>query len=235
MQVNDIVRILALETAVQPGSIALLESARLVARLDLAADSRTTRSLMPAIHGQLAVLGWKVTDVELVAVSQGPGSFTGLRVGVTVAKTLAYAIGAEVMGIDTLEVIARQSISSDNQSESLWAIMDAHRQQLFCAKYERDAEGGWQLAQPPHLLGIAAWLEQIEAGDVISGPPVEKLRAQIHPQAILEDVANFAPRATTVGQLAAKAYQQGRREDLWGLTPKYLRLSAAEEKRAARR
>ena len=236
LQVIDTVRILALETAVQPGSIALLESAQFVARLDLAKDSRTTRSLMPAIHGQLVVLGWKVTDLELVAVSQGPGSFTGLRVGVTVAKTLAYAVGAEVLGIDTLEVIARQSIRSMNQSEpqSLWAIMDAHRQQLFCAKYERDAQGGCQLTQPPHVIGIDTWLEQVHAGDVVSGPPVEKLRPRIHSQAILEDTANFAPRATTVGELAAKAFQQGRRDDLWGLIPKYLRQSAAEEHRAAR-
>lgn len=235
LQVIDIVRILALETATQPGSIALLEGGRPVAQCDLAKESRTTRSLIPAIQGQLAVLGWQATDLELVAVSQGPGSFTGLRVGVTVAKTLAYAIGAEVMGIDTLEVIARQSTRPEHQSESqsLWAIMDAHRQQLFCARYACDAQVGWRLEQPSHLIDIAAWFEQVQAGDVVAGPPVEKLRSEIHPQAILEDAANCAPRATTVGELAAEAYQQGRRDDHWDLIPNYLRLSAAEEKRAA--
>ncbi len=235
LQVIDIVRILALETAIQPGSIALLERAQPVARCDLAKDSRTTRSLMPAIQSQLAILGWKVTDLELVAVSQGPGSFTGLRVGVTVAKTLAYAIGAEVMGIDTLAVIARQATRPENTpaSRSLWSIMDAHRQQLFCAKYQREAEGEWQLARPSHVIGIDAWLDQVQAGDVVTGPPTAKVIARLHPQAILEDAANFAPRAVTVGELAAEAYQQGRRDDLWGLLPTYLRLSAAEEKRAA--
>ena len=111
--------------------------------------------------------------------------------------------------------------------------MDAQRQQLFCARYERDVAGDWQLTQPSHVIGIEAWLEQIQAGDVVSGPFVDKVRSRIHPQTNVEDAANFAPRATTVGELAAEAYQQGRRDDLWGLIPKYLRLSAAEEKRAA--
>ncbi len=233
LQVINIVRILALETAKQPGSIALLEGARPVAQCELAKDGRTTRTLIPAIHSQLAGLGWNVNDLELVAVSQGPGSFTGLRVGITVAKTLAYAIGANVMGIDTLAVIARQSNCSVTESKTLWTVMDAQRQQLFCARYERDVAGDWQLAEPSHVIGIEAWLEQIQAGHVVSGPLVDKVRSRIHPQAIVEDAANFAPRATTVGELAAEAFQQGRRDDLWGLIPNYLRLSAAEEKRAA--
>lgn len=189
---------------------------------------------MPAIHSQLVELGWKPADLDLVAVSQGPGSFTGLRVGVTVAKTLAYAVGAEVMGIDTLEVIARQSKASDFPADTpaLWAVMDAQRRQLFCAKYDRDAQGGWQLAAPPHVLAIDDWLKKVRPGDVVSGPPVAQLRAGLNPLAICAEAANFAPRAVTVGELAAEAFQNGRRDDLWGLVPKYLRLSAAEEKRA---
>lgn len=225
-----------METAVQPGSIALLEKGQLISQRVLAADVRTTRSLMPAIQSQLANLGWKPANLDLVAVSQGPGSFTGLRVGVTVAKTLAYAIGAEVMGIDTLEVIARQSKASDfpPEAQTQWVVMDAQRQQLFCANYDRAPDGGWQLARPPHVLGIDVWLEKIRRDDIVSGPPVEKLRARMSASAIFADAANFAPRATTVGEIAAVAFQEGRRDDLWGLVPKYHRLSAAEEKRAAR-
>lgn len=228
-------RILALETAVQPGSVALLENTRIVSQFGLAADVRTTRSIIPAIAAQLAAFGWKATELDLVAVSQGPGSFTGLRVGITVAKTLAYATGAAVLGIDTLEAIARQSKPAEFPSETraLWAIMDAQRQQLFCARFDRGERDDWRLAQSPHVLGIDQWLEKTQAGEVVAGPPVEKLRSRINPQAIFAEAENFAPRAATVGELAAEAFQRGRRDDVWALVPKYYRISAAEEKRAA--
>jgi len=236
LQVIDIVRILALETAIQPGSVALLEKSRIVAQSELPNGIRTTQSLMPAIQGLLEQQGWMAADLQLVAVSQGPGSFTGLRVGVTVAKTLAYALGAEVIGIDTLSVIAKQSQATETPSstQSLWSVMDAQRQQLFCARYRFDPAAGWQSVQPPHILDVEVWLEKIEAGDIVSGPPVKKLSARIHPAAIQAALVQLAPRATTVGQMAAEAYQQGQRHDLWGLVPMYHRLSAAEEKHAAK-
>jgi len=234
LQVNEIVRILALETAVQPGSIALLENAEIVAQMDLAAGTRTTRTLIPAIHRKLDELGWPVGGLDLVAVSQGPGSFTGLRVGITVAKTLAYAVGADVLGVETLDVIARQVVppSPNLATRSLWTVMDAQRQQLFCAKYECGDDEAWRLVDPLRVVDIAWWLESISDGDIVSGPPIEKLRDRMRPGVTQADPTQRAPRATTVGEIAWHAHQLGRRDDVWGLVPKYHRLSAAEEKRA---
>src|SRR4030042_1258471 len=99
-------RILALETTDKAGSVAAMADGNLLAELTLGQTQRSAQSRAPAMLALLKQVGWRPADVQLVAVSVGPGSFTGLRVGVTTAKVFAYAIGAEVLAIDTLETIA---------------------------------------------------------------------------------------------------------------------------------
>jgi tRNA threonylcarbamoyladenosine biosynthesis protein TsaB len=106
------VKILSLETTDLSGSVAASDSSKLLLELELNTSQRSAQSLAPAINSLLQQVGWKPADVELVAVTVGPGSFTGLRVGVTTAKTFAYAVGAEVLGIDTLETIAANVVGT---------------------------------------------------------------------------------------------------------------------------
>src|SRR5687768_6416743 len=108
-------RILALETSGRSGSVAALIGqvvpvrTRVIGQQALDDHQRNAQSLAPAIRSLLDVAGWRPADVQLVAVTAGPGSFTGLRVGVTTAKVFAYATSAAVLGVDTLEVIAQQA------------------------------------------------------------------------------------------------------------------------------
>lgn len=103
-------RILALETSSTSGSLALAdESGRLLAQRRLPRRPRVAQTLIPAIDEMFRAAGWRPSDVGLVAVVHGPGSFTGLRVGVTAAKTFAYALRIDLLGVDTLEVLAWQA------------------------------------------------------------------------------------------------------------------------------
>ncbi|MCC6126687.1 MAG: tRNA (adenosine(37)-N6)-threonylcarbamoyltransferase complex dimerization subunit type 1 TsaB [Pirellulales bacterium] len=99
-------KILALETTDLSGSVAASDGSNVLLELELNPQQRSARSLAPAVKSLLQQVGWRPADVQLVAVTVGPGSFTGLRVGVTTAKTFAYAAGAEIVAIDTLETIA---------------------------------------------------------------------------------------------------------------------------------
>ena len=130
-------RTIALESSHSSGSIALFEAERLLAELDLGAKEqgggqRTAQSLVPALQSMLRHAGWKPRDVELIAITDGPGSFTGLRAGVTTAKVFAYATGAKVVAANTLEVVAAQA---NVISARLWVVMDAQRQQVFVAQF----------------------------------------------------------------------------------------------------
>ena len=120
-------RILALETTERIGSVAASDGDNLLLCNDLNRDERGAQSLAPGIRDLLDQVGWGPADVELVAVTQGPGSFTGLRIGLTTAKVFAYATGAALLGIDTLRVIAART--PDNVDDLAVAI-DAQRGDL---------------------------------------------------------------------------------------------------------
>src|SRR5262245_23721817 len=102
-------RILILETSSRVGQVALAEGETLrgVRRLDEA--GRHARDLAPAVRGLLAEAGWTAKMLDAVIVSRGPGSYTGLRVGIMSAKALAYATGCALVAIETFTAIARQA------------------------------------------------------------------------------------------------------------------------------
>jgi tRNA threonylcarbamoyladenosine biosynthesis protein TsaB len=148
-------------------------------------------------------------------------------VGVTTAKTLAYAVDAEVVGINTLEVIATQT--PENVAR-LWAVMDAQRRQVFAARFERDANGCWQTAEPTKIIDEEKWLNLLEEDEWISGPVLHRLADEIPSNVSIVDRAIWAPKATTVGSIAQRRYLAGDRDDVWQLVPHYFRKSAAAEK-----
>jgi tRNA threonylcarbamoyladenosine biosynthesis protein TsaB len=166
-----------------------------------------------------------------VAVTAGPGSFTGLRVGITTAKAFAYATGAEVLGIDTLEVLARQAPA---HARVVQAVIDAQRQELFAATFERPdiatALNRRPQAASPQIMPIDAWLASLKPGDVVIGPVLSKLREHLPPEVQIAPESCWTPMAGSVGRIAARLYAAGERGDLWRLAPTYLRRSAAEEK-----
>ena len=223
--------ILALETSDLSGSVAALIDQRLVACRDLDHAMRSAQSLAPAISELLAEIGWRPSDVQLVAVGVGPGSFTGLRVGVTTAKMFAYAVNAEVLGVNTLEVIAWQT---PVEIREMWAVLDAQREQVFAGHFSRAAGGAWQWQGESRLLDNDAWLAKIAAGQAVSGPGLAKLVDRIPAAALVIDRALWTPKAATVGALAWQHYQSGRRDDLGRIVPQYFRQSTAEEKLASR-
>jgi tRNA threonylcarbamoyladenosine biosynthesis protein TsaB len=183
--------------------------------------------LAPALRDLLNKVGWAAQSIELVSVTSGPGSFTGLRIGVTTAKTLAYAVGSEIIGVDTLDVLAAQAKSPAGR---LWPIIDAQRQEVFTAAFEVSQDGVPRRVGDTVVMKQENWLAELRAGDCVTGPRLRTLAARLPADitAAPEDV--WQPTAATVGQVAWQAYQAGQRDDVWKLLPNYHRLSAAEEK-----
>lgn len=230
-------KILALETSGMSGSVATLDTATGEGPrgLKLPDDQRSARALAPTIRQAFTEAGWKPSDVNVVAVTVGPGSFTGLRIGITTAKLLAYAWKADLVAVDTLDVLARQADADPAiaNATTLHAILDAHRQELFHARYLRfGSASGWQRVTDSHLMATDAWLASLQSGNAAVGPMIPRLAARLPADAVLASPERHEPQAATVAQLAAELHQQGRRDDPYQLRPRYLRLAAAEEKRA---
>ncbi len=218
--------ILSLETSSLHGSIAAYKDDQLIEYVKLSDQQRTAQSLAPAVAQLLRHVGWQPTDVELIAVTTGPGSFTGLRVGVTMAKTFAYATGAEVIGVNTLDVIAHQV---PEQYDEFTCALDAHRGQLFRKSYQRTTDG-LVGSSDTEIVEVDDFIAELQPGFIATGPMFAKLESRLNPQVELIDKKLWEPTAATVGQIGFEQFQQRGPDDLWGLVPQYFRKSAAEEK-----
>lgn len=222
-------KILALETSEAIGTVAAFCDGDLLYEHTLNPDQRSAQSLTPGVKATLEKVGWQPADVELVAVTVGPGSFTGLRVGVTTAKTFAYSVGAAVLGLDTLEVIAARAPADVQQ---LSVAVDAQRGQVIAGLFQRDGDGHFVAPRPSELVNAKDWLESVPTGLPISGPVLRKLADRIPEGVTVLPADRWAPTASAVGLLAKHYHALGRRDDVWKLVPHYSRPSAAEEKTA---
>ena len=240
--------ILAFDTSSFAGSAAILDGGQVVAERTLDPALRSAQTLAPAMADLLAAANVRPADIRLVATTIGPGSFTGLRVAATAAKTFAYAAKCDVIGLSTLDVIAAQVPSAllpsplvgegsgvrgiAAETSELHAVIDAQPKELFLARYRLSPDGPERLA-PDTIIAAQTWLDSLAPGTIVSGPGLAKLESRLPPHMIIVPPPLREPAAATVGQLAWREYQAGRRDDLWKLAPVYLRPSYAEEKATA--
>lgn len=219
-------RILAIETSTKESSVALLEEHAVVYESALRADQRTAQSLAPALDTAFQEVGWSPGSVELVAVTHGPGSFTGLRIAVTTAKTFAYATGADLVALNTLRALVEQLPPHVTDA---CAVMNAQRKQVFAARYRRLADHPWTVSAPCRIVDQPVVAELLSPHTVLTGPAL----AHWSPEALAgqprAEPQCWTPRASTVGQVGLRLHRGGQRDSVLGLRPRYYRRSYAEE------
>lgn len=223
--------ILALETSGFGGSIALLDDDVVVGERVLDAQRRHAQTLVPEIQSLLREHGKTPQDCQLLAVSIGPGSFTGLRVGITCAKTMAYATGAKIAAVPTFHCLAA---GSPQGVDRVQIIMNAQRQELFVGRYAVSGDGTWQETQPLRIERAADWQASLQPTDVVVGPGLEGIAQEVAPLCHLPEPAFWQPTARWVGRLGLRQFHQDNLTTGWELNPLYIRKSAAEEKWDAR-
>lgn len=222
-------RVLAIETTGRTGDVAVFAEGQLVAERPLEPQQRSAQSLAPAIQSILSLVGWRPGDVELVAVPKGPGSFTSLRVGIVTAKLLAYATGAQVLGVDSLGAVAEGVVA---KSLDLSVAMDAYRGQVFVRDFVQDSPGVWSAKFESRIEDLEGWLNRLSPGMAVAGGILDRLLPRLRSDLEVAPAAQRNPTAAQVGRLALSEWGSGRRDDVWRLAPLYLRPSAAEEKLA---
>jgi tRNA threonylcarbamoyladenosine biosynthesis protein TsaB len=221
-------RILAIETVDTSGSVAALERDRLIAERRLPDGMRSAQSLAPAIAALLADVGWRSGDVQLVAVATGPGSFTGLRIGVTSAKAFAYAVGCEAIGVHTQLAIASRA---PQDVARLWVVLDAQRGELFAAQYTRAADLTMRELMATQVVSRSDWRAMLRAGDAVTGAGLARLVGELPAGLTVLPREHWEPTATSVGLVGWRRYAAGERTSPFELVPRYFRRAAAEELR----
>jgi tRNA threonylcarbamoyladenosine biosynthesis protein TsaB len=217
---------LILETSGRVGQVAVAAGSALrgIRRLDEA--RRHARDLAPAVAELLAGPGWKPRDLHAVVVSRGPGSYTGLRVGIISAKTLAYATGCALIPLDTFAIIATQAPA---EAETLDVLADAQQDRLYTQQFQRGV-AGWQQTTPLTIVSAAEWLTKHDSNTWISGPGAGIVANRLSAGCRIVDLPSRDPHVETLAALGLARYQSKQFDDLWTLEPLYARPSSAEEK-----
>ena len=219
-------RILAIETVETTGTLAALDDERVVAERALDPSRRSAQSLAPGIDALLSEVGWHANDVELVAVANGPGSFTGLRIGVTTAKVFAYAIGCQVVGVHTLRAIAER-VPSD--IDRFAVVLDAQRGELFVADFRRSIDGHLEGHETTRVVNRDECIAGLTSGDVVTGPGLAKIEGPLPSGVLALDADLWPPTASAVGKVGWQLFAAGERISPFDLVPQYFRRTAAEE------
>lgn len=221
--------VLAIETSTDRAVLAVaVDGGRLwAAATD--AGRRHGRDLLPRLEKLLASAGLAAGDLGAIAVGLGPGSYTGLRVGVTAAKTLAYVTGADLVGFDSLHAIGRDAPAA---ALRVSVIADAQRGDVYVADLAR-AEPGAPLvpAGETRIESVDTWLGALEAGTVVVGPALDspRVRAAVPAVFLAADGAAGGPSGESLITIARERLEAARYESPWLLEPRYLRRSAAED------
>jgi tRNA threonylcarbamoyladenosine biosynthesis protein TsaB len=213
-------RLLIIETSGHVGHVALADSTSLLATRQLDETRRQARDLAPAVADLLTHVGWKPRDVSAVVVSRGPGSYTGLRVGIMSAKAFAYAVGCPVLAIDTFAAIAWQA---PDEANPLDVVADAQQQKLYLQRFEHH-----QATSPLKIRPVVEWLADSPAAWV-GGPALQLYRARLPAEMRPVEESLWEPRPESLLTLALKRWAAGERDDPFAVEPLYLRPSSAEE------
>lgn len=225
------IRGLALETSGRTGSVALAEDGRTVAHDEFPHGLKHAAELVPMADRLCRARGWSPRDVREIYVSAGPGSFTGLRVGITVAKALAFATGARVVAVPTIDVLAR---NAPPDARHVLVVLDAKRGQIFTARLTRaDSRGEWTTEEPAHLDTLAAALARAPRPVHLIGEGIPYHLNSLpsdDPAVIVTPVECWRPRAEVVARLGYDLARANRFVDPQALTPIYVRKPEAEEK-----
>jgi tRNA threonylcarbamoyladenosine biosynthesis protein TsaB len=227
-------KILGLDTSTSCASLGIIDDDEVVAEYALYREETLSAGLVPAIHDLLAVARLDLKEIDGIAVSLGPGSFTGLRVGLSAVKGLALAVERPVVGVPTLDALACNLPFTPYQ---ICPLLDARKGEIYAALYKNGAGGHVEQLAPYQVLSPSALIEGIPHQEtVFLGDGVEICRELITQR--LAEKALFAPlhlgflRGTTVAELGLKRIIKGERDDIASLVPIYVRPSDAEIKRA---
>lgn len=222
-------RVLALDTATEIGSIALVEEDRLLAQTQLRVEKTHSQNLWRTIRFLLAETGWSLEQIDLWAVSTGPGSFTGVRIGLATVKGLAWVTQKPVIGVSTLEILAW---SVTPTPYLICPILDARRHEVYFAFYRYTAAGSVLLVREPGHLRPLALAREINEPTVFLGNGVpryqEILRDHLGPRALIPEVWSHPLSGYTLAAVAQKGFRQGERRSAAEVSPLYLRPADTE-------
>lgn len=225
-------KVLAVDTSSIVATVALMDESRLIAEFTLNQNKTHSQRLMPMIKELLDYSGMKVDEIDIFAAASGPGSFTGLRIGITTIKAMAYAANKPVVGVVTLDGLAYNIPYFDG---IVCPIMDARNEQVYCSVYKA-GEGGLPERLSDYMaipvIELVRHISHFGGKPIFLGDGAAAYRSLLLKE--LNRICEFATanlclhRASSIASCAIIKARAGELEDSVGFVPFYLRQSQAE-------
>ena len=222
---------LAIDTSTDTASLALAQDGEILAELTWRCQQNHTTQLLPNLAHLLKQNNLDMKTADCIIVARGPGSYNGLRVGISTAKGLAFSLDIPIVGISTLEAEAYQHAGTEAYQRAatglpICPIFSAGREEIATAMYQQQDEH-WQQIGEEHLTTVEALCAEITAKTVFCGEFVpaiaDKLRENLKQKAIILSPAANLRRAGFLAELGLKRFKAGEYDDVATLQPFYFR------------
>ncbi|GGB71571.1 tRNA (adenosine(37)-N6)-threonylcarbamoyltransferase complex dimerization subunit type 1 TsaB [Fictibacillus barbaricus] len=221
-------KVLAIDTSNLVMGISVLDEGKVLGEYITNLKKNHSIRVMPAIEEVLNETGVKPAELDRIVVAKGPGSYTGVRIGVTIAKTLAWTLKKDLVGISSLEVLAQSGKYFDGFTVPLF---DARRTQLFTGLYGQNDAGDFQNLWEDRIILLKDWLEKLQTLDkkilfVGNDLPLHQdtIKEVLGDQAVLGQVSDHNPRPSELGRIGMMREP----DDIHTFIPSYLQLAEAE-------
>ena len=223
-------KVLGLDTSSNATSIAVIEDNKLICEYTVNTKTTHSQKLMPMIENMLKISEINVNDMEMIAICQGPGSFTGLRIGMATAKALSHVNNLPIVGVNSLELLAGNMDLSDKK---ICSILDAQRTQVYMGQYKFENNKLVEI-KSVDVVEIDELLEELKSSNeewILVGEAVYKYEDKIKE---IENICVPAPshnvnKASSLCTIAMNKYNQNIDVyDCYTINPVYIRKSQAE-------
>ena len=223
-------KVLGIDTSTKVATIAIINEERVIGEYSLSKDMSHSEKLMPMIKEVLDNIDMKIEEIDLFAVGVGPGSFTGLRIGVATMKSFAHLFAKPIIGVSTLEALAYNM--NLNQS-IIMPMLDARRDRVYTSLYRFNGLEMQEIDRS-EILEIEDMKEKLkDYEDIIvngEGSLIYKgaIKEELGERVRFASIGQNVPSAISICELALRKYDKGEVDDLYTLTPDYVRPSQAE-------
>jgi tRNA threonylcarbamoyladenosine biosynthesis protein TsaB len=216
--------ILSLDSSAVAGSVALCDGERLLCEYTVNLGNTHSETILPMIESILKISGYTTDDIDIFACSEGPGSFTGIRIGAATVKGLAFSLGKPVIGVSTLEALAYNLLGFDG---IICPVMNARRGQVYNAVFD----AGLNRLTEDRAIAASDLAAELAGKRVYLCGDGTKVALAGGVDAIAAPERLLHQSAFSVAQCALKKYNEGVRTTDTELSPVYLRLPQAERVR----